>query len=64
MLDCLETFVSFGEESITCQGQPSNGVVDEDEMIICHERGAKKKSESSTGIEPMASQIPAGRSDH
>ena len=31
----------------------------------CHERGAKKKSESSpTGFEPMTSQIPSGRSIH
>ena len=30
------------------------------EMFICHERGTKKKSESRTGIEPMASQIPVG----
>ncbi len=28
-----------------------------------YERGTKKKSESPTGIEPMASQIPVGRSN-
>ena len=28
-----------------------------------HEHGTKKNSESSTGIEPMASQIPVGRSN-
>ncbi len=28
-----------------------------------HEHGTKKNSESPTGIEPMASQIPAGRSN-
>ncbi len=28
-----------------------------------HEHGTKKNSESPTGIEPMASQIPVGRSN-
>ena len=39
-------------------------VFDKDEMFICHERGTKKKSESLMGIEPTASQIPVGRSNH
>ena len=29
----------------------------------CHVYGTKKNSESPTGIEPMASQIPVGRSN-
>ena len=30
----------------------------------CYERGTKNKSESPTGMEPMASQTPGGRSNH
>ena len=30
----------------------------------CHERGTKKKSESPTGLEPVTSQTPGGRSIH
>ena len=30
----------------------------------CHERGTKKKSESPTEFDPMASQTPGGRSVH
>ena len=37
---------------------------DKDDMFICHKRGTKKKSELQTGIEPIASQIPAGRSNY
>ena len=34
------------------------------EYPVCHERGTKKKSESPTGIEPMTSRTPVGRSNH
>ena len=30
----------------------------------CHDRGKKKKSKSPTGLEPMTSQTPGGRSNH
>ena len=34
------------------------------EYLACHESGTKKKSESSTGIEPMTFRTPVGRSNH
>ena len=34
------------------------------EYSVCHERGTMKKSESPTGIEPMTSRTPVGRSKH
>ena len=45
-------------------GNLQEEVFDKDDMLICHERGTKKKSESPTGSEPMTSQIPVGRSNH
>ena len=32
--------------------------------VACHKDGAKKKSESLTGFEPMTSQTPGGLSIH
>lgn len=37
--------------------------LEKDQIIICHEWEAKNKSESPTGKEPMASKIPARRSN-
>ena len=34
------------------------------EYSVCHECGTKKKSESPTGVEPMTSRTPVGRSNH
>ena len=35
---------------------------DENDMFICYEHGTKKNSESLTGVEPVASKKPVGRS--
>lgn len=36
-------------------------ITDKGEMFICHERGAKRKSDSLTGFEPMTPQILVAR---
>ena len=42
----------------------SSVINNEDDLFRqSHEHGTKKTSESPTGIEPMASQIPVGRSN-
>ena len=57
---CLSFFVSDAPE----WSLPSDKVYFVKDEIFSRERGTKKKFESPTGIEPMASQIPGGRSIH
>ena len=49
--------IALGESSNRLEAQQNCIVHDKNEMFICNERGGKK-SESQTGIVPMASQIP------
>lgn len=47
--------MSFFSETVSIPAHNIN----KDEKFICHEHGPTKKSESSTGLEPMTSHIPA-----